>query len=50
MALTHGAAVLSLALLPDGQLASGGADGTIKLWLVDEQKLIVFRHPIGTPS
>jgi hypothetical protein len=29
-----------LAVLPDGRLASGGEDGMIKLWLVDEQKLI----------
>ncbi len=27
-------------MLADGRLASGGYDGTIKLWLVDEQKLI----------
>ena len=32
MVLTHGAEVLSLAVLADGRLASGGADGTIKLW------------------
>ena len=30
--LTHGAAVLSLAVLADGRLASGGVDGKIKLW------------------
>ena len=27
-------------MLADGRLASGGQDGTIKLWLVDEQQLI----------
>ena len=27
-------------MLADGRLASAGNDGTIKLWLVDEQKLI----------
>jgi hypothetical protein len=32
--------VSSLAVLADGRLASGDADGNIKLWLVDEQKLI----------
>src|SRR5271165_1173644 len=30
--LSHGSWVLSLAALPDGRLASGGADSTIKLW------------------
>jgi WD40 repeat protein len=40
--LRHGSSVRSLAVLADGRLASGGNDGngTIKLWLVDEQKLI----------
>jgi WD40 repeat protein len=38
--LSHGAWVHSLAELPDGRLASGGGDGKVKLWLVDEQKLI----------
>jgi hypothetical protein len=38
--LTHGGRVRSLAVLADGRLASGGGDGKIKLWLVDEQKLI----------
>jgi WD40 repeat protein len=38
--LSHGGAVTSLAVLPDGRLASGGQDGNIKLWLVDEHKLI----------
>ena len=38
--LAHGGPVWSLAVLADGRLASGGEDGTIKLWLVDEQKLI----------
>jgi WD40 repeat protein len=33
-------AVESLAVLADGRLASGAADGTIRLWLVDEEKLI----------
>ncbi|MFZ1106416.1 MAG: hypothetical protein WAN86_26730 [Hyphomicrobiaceae bacterium] len=28
----HGGAVLALAVLPDGGLASGGDDGTIRLW------------------
>jgi hypothetical protein len=32
--------VLSLAVLMDGRLASGSDDGKIKLWLVDEQKLV----------
>jgi hypothetical protein len=32
MVLTHGAAVLSLAVLADGRLASGGVDGKIKVW------------------
>jgi hypothetical protein len=36
----HGAGVRSLAVLADGRLASSGDDGKIKLWLVDEQKLI----------
>jgi len=31
---------LWLAVLADGRLASAGADGKVKLWLVDEQKLI----------
>ncbi len=30
--LAHGGGVRSLAVLADGRLASGGADGTIKLW------------------
>jgi hypothetical protein len=30
--LAHGAKVWSLAVLEDGRLASGGSDGTIKLW------------------
>jgi hypothetical protein len=39
--LSHGGGgVSSLAVLADGRLASGGQDGNIKLWLVDEQKLI----------
>jgi WD40 repeat protein len=38
--LSNGSTVTSLAVLPDGRLASGGSDGMIKLWLVDEQKLI----------
>jgi hypothetical protein len=29
-----------LAVLADGRLASGGNDGSIKLWLVEEQRLI----------
>jgi hypothetical protein len=32
--------VWSLAALADGRLASSDDDGEIKLWLVDEQKLI----------
>jgi hypothetical protein len=35
-----GGGVRSLAVLADGRLASSGDDGKIKLWLVDEQKLI----------
>jgi WD40 repeat protein len=35
-----GSGVSSLAVLPDGRLVSAGFDGEIKLWLVDEQKLI----------
>src|SRR6516225_6410873 len=38
--LSHGSTIYSLAVLPDERLASGGRDGKIKLWLVDEQKLI----------
>jgi hypothetical protein len=38
--LSHGSQVGSLAAIPDGRLASGGWDGTIKLRLADEQKLI----------
>ena len=37
---THGSPVWSLTVLADGRLASGGDDGNIKIWLVDEQKLI----------
>ena len=33
------AEVRSLAVLADGRLASGGEDGMVKLWLVDEKKL-----------
>ena len=32
MVLSHGDQVLSLAVLADGRLASGGHDGKIKLW------------------
>ncbi len=32
MVLSHGGPVRSLAVLPDGRLASGGGDGQIKLW------------------
>jgi len=35
MVLTHGAEVMSLAVLADGRLASGGYDGKIKLWPKD---------------
>jgi hypothetical protein len=35
-----GSGVSSLAVLRDGRLASAGYDGEIKLWLVDQQKLI----------
>jgi WD40 repeat protein len=37
--LSQGSEVDSLAVLPDGRLAGGGY-GKVKLWLVDEQKLI----------
>lgn len=37
---SHGSEVKPLAVLPDGRLAAGGLDGAIKLWLVDERKLI----------
>jgi hypothetical protein len=35
-----GSWVLSLTVLANGRLASGGGDSSIKLWLVDEEKLI----------
>jgi len=38
--LQHGSEVWSLAVLPDGRLASAGLEGKIKLWLVDERKLL----------
>jgi hypothetical protein len=38
--LVHGGRVVSLAVLADGRLASSGEGGQIKLWLVDEKKLI----------
>jgi WD40 repeat protein len=39
--LSPGSSVYSLAVLADGRLASGsGYDGTINIWLVNEQKLI----------
>ena len=39
--LSSGSSVDSMAVRADGRLASGsGYDGTIKLWLVNEQKLI----------
>jgi len=38
--LPQGSPISSLAVLADGRLASGGEDGKIKLWIVDEQKLI----------
>ena len=38
--LQHGSEVWSLAVLPDRRLASGGLEGKIKLWLVDERKLL----------
>ena len=38
--LQHGSEVWALAVLPDGRLASGGLEGKIKLWLVDERKLL----------
>jgi len=37
---SQGSPVLSLKELVDGRLASAGEDGKIKLWLVNEQKLI----------
>ena len=43
MVLIHGSSVRSLAVLDDGRLGSGGEDGTIKLWLVEEGKLIAAR-------
>jgi WD40 repeat protein len=33
--LAHGSEINSFAVLPDGRLASGGDDGTIKLWPKD---------------
>src|SRR5262249_403592 len=35
VALTHGSPLFSLVVLRNGQLASGGRDGTIKLWPED---------------
>jgi WD40 repeat protein len=32
--------VRSLVTLPDGRLASGGSNGEIKIWLVDEDDLL----------
>jgi len=43
--LAHGSGVRSLAVLRDGRLASGGEDGKIKIWLVDERKLIAALCP-----
>jgi hypothetical protein len=41
MPLSYGEGVRELVALADGRLASGGdVDGNIKLWLVDEQKMI----------
>ena len=40
MVLAHGSWITSLAVLADGRLASGGYDGKIRLWLVEEQKLV----------
>ena len=40
LVLSQDSPVWSLAVLADGRLASGGNDGKIRLWLVDEQQLI----------
>ena len=38
--LSYGGTVWSLAVLADGRLASASDDGKIKMWLIDERKLI----------
>jgi len=47
--LSHDSMVLSLAVLADGRLASGGRDGKIKLWLQEgmgEPVVLVHGSPV----
>ena len=51
MVLTHGSSVSALAALADGRLASGGGDGTIKLWSTDGgSEPAVLRHGVQIVS
>jgi hypothetical protein len=51
MVLAHGGEVWSLAVLGDGRLASGGRDGTIKLWPKESTgEPVVFAHGGGVLS
>ena len=46
--LSHGSQVWSLAVLPDGRLASSGADGNIKIWPKDGAGEPVILSQCGT--
>jgi hypothetical protein len=48
--LSHGGGVLSLAVLADGRLASGGEDGEIKLWLVDGKNCMTLDAQIAADA